>query len=83
MINFFSYFLTILKPILRLVLNHLFFVLYYIETINKIFNDLKILSKQLLKEPKSVMPYTNAPNENAFHQADLLFLPNDDGCKYL
>ena len=64
---------------------------------NKILTDLKILSsekensivknltKQPPKEPRSVMPhtYTYAPKENASQQADLLFLPNDDGYKYL
>ena len=62
---------------------------------NKIFTDLKILSnvrensltknltKTPLKEPNDVMPHTTAPKENAVQQADLLYLPNDDGYKYL
>lgn len=61
---------------------------------NKIFKELKILSdekenslvknltKPPPKEPNKVMPHTNAPVENASQQADLLFLPNDDGYKY-
>ena len=61
---------------------------------NKIFTELKILrdekenslvknlTKTPLKEPNKVMPHTNAPVENATQQADLLFLPNDDGYKY-
>ena len=61
---------------------------------NKILTELKILSsenenslvknltKTPLKEPNKVMPHTNAPVENATQQADLLFLPNDDGYKY-
>jgi hypothetical protein len=62
---------------------------------NKILTDLKILSnekenslvknltKQPLKEPRNVMPHTTAPIQNAIQQADLLFLPNDDGFRYL
>jgi len=62
---------------------------------NKILKELKILKqenensvvKNLIKtptkEPRDIMPHTNAPIENASHQADLLFLPNDDGYKYL
>ena len=61
---------------------------------NKILTELKILSsenenslvknltKTPLKEPNKVMPHTNAPVENATQQADLLFLPNDDGYRY-
>lgn len=62
---------------------------------NKILTELKILKEEKenslvknlikapIKEPNSVMPHTNAPIENAVQQADLLFLPNDDGYKYL
>lgn len=62
---------------------------------NKILTELKILknekensvvknlTKTPMKEPNDVMPHTNAPIENAVQQADLLFLPNDDGYKYL
>ena len=62
---------------------------------NKILADLKILSserdnsivknltKTPPKEPRDVMPHTTAPIENAVQQADLLYLPNDDGYKYL
>ena len=62
---------------------------------NKILKDLKILidenENSLVKnitkipprEPNKVMPHTNAPVENAVQQADLLFLPNDDGYRYL
>jgi hypothetical protein len=62
---------------------------------NKILKELKILRhekensvvKNLLKtptkEPRDIMPHTNAPIENASHQVDLLFLPDDDGYKYL
>lgn len=62
---------------------------------NQILTDLKILSnvkdnsivknltKVPMKEPREVMPHTTAPIENAVQQADLLFLPNDDGYKYL
>lgn len=62
---------------------------------NKILKELKILKqenensvvknliKTPLKEPNKVMPYTNAPIENASQQVDLLFLPDDDGYKYL
>lgn len=62
---------------------------------NKILTDLKILSnerdnsvvKNLTrippKEPRDVMPHTTAPIQNAVQQADILFLPNDDGYKYL
>ena len=62
---------------------------------NKILKELKMLReenenslvknliKAPLKEPRDVMPHTNAPKENAVQQADLLFLPNDDGYRYL
>jgi hypothetical protein len=62
---------------------------------NKILTELKILKnekenslvKNLLKTPpkelNNVMPHTTAPKQNAVHQADLLFLPNDDGYRYL
>jgi len=71
----------------------IFIVLLY--RMDKILTDLKILSnvrenslvknliKIPLKEPRDVMPHTTAPKENAVQQADLLFLPNDDGYKYL
>ena len=54
-------------------------------------NDKKFLNKQLLyklyKHPKKEkgvnMPHTYAKKENAVHQADLLFMPNDNGYRYI
>ena len=62
---------------------------------NKVLADLKIISsskenslvKNLTKvpprEPRDVMPHTTAFQPFAAEQADLLFLPNDDGYRYL
>ena len=46
-------------------------------------NLLKNLTKLPPKEPRDQMPHTTAPTKYATEQADLLFLPNDDGFKYL
>ena len=63
--------------------------------IQEIYKELKLLennnetslltnlTKAPAKEPNDVMPHTTAPVENATHQADILFLPDDDGFKYL
>ena len=46
-------------------------------------NVLTKLTEVPLKEKHIDMPKTTAPVENIYHQADLLFLPEDDGYKYL
>jgi hypothetical protein len=46
-------------------------------------NTLTNLTKTPLKEPNSVMPHTTASQKFATEQADLLFLPEDEGYKYL
>jgi hypothetical protein len=59
-----------------------------------IFNELNIttpnknnllhnLTQPPKKEPYNVAPHTTAPQKFATEQADLLFLPDDDGYKYL
>ena len=61
---------------------------------NKILDELKLqdkdensflnnLTKIPTKEPRDVMPYTYAIKAFVTDQADLLFLPNDNGYKYL
>ena len=59
---------------------------------NSIFNieakkgsnqELSNLYKIPPKERKDNMPHFQYPNPNIIHQADLLFLPNDDGYKFL
>ena len=61
---------------------------------NQILHNLKIIDKDknnyiqnLLKtpkkEPKSVMAHSYSSKQNAVEQADLLFLPEDNGYKYL
>lgn len=46
-------------------------------------STLSNLTKPPLKEPKSQMPHTFAPQKYATQQLDLLQLPDDDGYKYL
>ena len=61
---------------------------------NKILDELKLsdkdensllnnLTKIPKKEPRDVMPYTYAVKAFVTEQADLLFLPNDNGYRYL
>jgi hypothetical protein len=50
---------------------------------NESNNKLTNLTKIPKKEPKSVMPHTTAFVKYAVEQADLLFLPEDDGYKYV
>lgn len=44
-------------------------------------NIVKNLRKKPPKEPKDVMPHTYAPTKFSVEQADLLYLPEDDGYK--
>lgn len=63
---------------------------YYDEFVEQNVQDKKKLNKQLLvnlhkipkKDKGANLPHIKATEKNAYHQADILFLPNDDGYKY-
>jgi hypothetical protein len=60
-------------------------ILKQLNIINDVNENSVLLNlvKKPPKEGKKTMPKTISGRENAIHQADLLFLPDDDGYKYI
>jgi len=64
-------------------MSSLFNRIFNIEKKKETNQELSNLYKIPSKEKGDNMPHFQYPNPNIIHQADLLFLPNDNGYKFL